>query len=221
MLNKFFSAVVIIYIFFTSYIYSTWQPISMVSSEQMLARHEMSLQKRYAVPSVNSVFQDNILLTLAYLSGDVKKREQIDWNTVRQPREFEIVLQPGETFAFHDDTLPEYKTKQLITTNAHFNASEGFITDGFLYGDGVCHLASLMNWVAKDAGLQVTAKVNHDFMPIPEIPKEYGTAIYATGDSSEIGKMQNLYIVNKFSEPVHFIFSYKNSELTISVSKEE
>ena len=184
-----------------------------VANQELLAQHGMSLADRYAVPSVNSVFRDNILLTVAYMSGAVKKPSDIKWDAIRKPFTYEMVLQPGEVFAFHDTLLPEFAGKKVVTTNVHFNSSEGFVSDGYLYGDGVCHFASLINWVATDAGLKVVAPVRHDFAKIPDIDRIYGTAIYS-GNAQ-----QNLYVENTFTKPVKMVFTYKNDTLTVAFYK--
>lgn len=189
------------------------------SNEHVLASHQMSLAKRYAVPSVNDVFKDNILLTFAYLSGDVTDPKKIDWAAVRKERTFDVTLQPGEVFAFHDDFLPEFKGKVVKTTNAHFDSQEGFKSDGYLVGDGVCHFASLINWAARDAGLKVVAPTNHDFAVIPEISREYGTAIYYSPGQSSVNQMQNLYVENTFDKPVRLAFEYSGDELRVTVYK--
>ncbi len=183
------------------------------SKSTLLAQHSMSLADRYAVPSVNTVFRDNILLTLAYMSGKVKNAHQINWNTIYQPTSYTLILQPKEVFAFHDAILPEYAGKKIVTTNAHFDASEGFVSDGYLYGDGVCHFASLINWVARDAGLQVVAPTPHNFAKIPDINPKFGTAIYAGAPE------QNLYVENTFNKPVKLVFVYENDTMTVSVYK--
>jgi len=139
------------------------------AAQQLLGKEKMSLGDRYAVSSVNDVFRDNILLTLAYMSGAVKNPSQINWDALHKSTIYTVTLQPGEVFAFHDDVLPEFAGKKIVTTNAHFGPSEGFRSDGYLYGDGVCHFASLINWAATDAGLKVVAPVRHDFARIPEI----------------------------------------------------
>jgi len=205
--------------------YSSFLPkVSSVQNQaqtqsQLLARHDMSLGDRYPIPSVNSVFKDNILLTLGYLSGSVKNQSQINWDTLHKDATYEIVLQPGEVFAFHDDVLPQFAGKKIITTNAHFGASEGFEYDGDLYGDGVCHLASLMNWVARDAGLEVVAPTPHNFAVIPDIDAKYGTAIYYAAGDTGTNEAQNLYIENTLNKPVQFVFTYKNNDLTFSIYK--
>lgn len=183
------------------------------SPSQLLAHQSMSLADRYAVPSVNDVFRDNILLTLAYMSGTVKNANQINWDVLHKPTTYTMTLQPGEVFAFHDAILPEFAGKRIVTTNAHFDGSEGFRSDGYLYGDGVCHFASLINWVARNAGLKVIAPTRHDFAKIPDIDPIYGTAIYA--GASE----QNLYVENTLNKPVKLVFSYANDTMTVSVYK--
>lgn len=186
---------------------------------QLLAQQGMSLDDRYPIPSVNSVFKDNILLTLNYLTGNVKNSSDINWDSVRKSATYEFTLQPGQVFAFHDDVLPQFAGKSIITTNANFGESEGFEYDGDLYGDGVCHLASLMNWVARDAGLEVVAPTRHDFAKIPEIDPKYGTAIYYAAGDTSANEAQNLYIENTLNKPVQFVFTYENDNLTLSIYK--
>jgi vancomycin resistance protein YoaR len=151
-----------------------------------------------------------MLLTLSYMQGKTPSR-QVSWKNIEKPALYSITLKPNESFAFHDSVLPEFKEKQVKTTNSHFNASEGFKSDGYLYGDGVCHLASLIYWVAKDAHLKALAPANHDFRAIPEIPKEYGVAIYASQNKSDMYAKQNLYITNTLSKTITIAFEYKNN----------
>lgn len=188
-------------------------------TQQVMATHSMSLATRYAVPSVNSVFRDNILLTMHYMSGKVKKASDIKWETIRKESRHEIVIPAGKAFAYHDNILPEFKGKVVATTNANFGPGDGFLTDGYLYGDGVCHLASLMNWAAQDAGLKVTALVNHDFARIPEVDRKYGTSIYYTPDGSRNTQRQNLYIENTTDKAVTMIVTYKNDTVSVSFVK--
>jgi hypothetical protein len=189
--------------------------------EQVLSQHAMSLEDRYPVQSVSDVFKDNILLTLYYLSGKVKDPSQINWDEIHKPFHYEMTLKPGEVFAFHNDVLPQYQGKTIVTTNATFGPSDGFRSDGYLYGDGVCHLASLINWAARDAGLSVNAPTNHNFAVIPEISREYGTAIYYSPGQSQTNEMQNLYVENNLQKPVHFVFDYKDGMLSVSVAEEK
>ncbi len=182
-----------------------------------IASRTMSLETRYAVPSVNTVFKDNILLTLSYMRGSVKNRGEIAWDEVEKPFTYEFELKPGEEFAFHDQIAAKYDGNVVKTTNAHFNYSDGFKSDGYLMGDGVCHLASLINWAARDAGLTSIAPHNHDFAVIPEVPKEYGVGIYALPGAVEASGQSNLYITNSKENPVKFIFDYKDGALTVSV----
>lgn len=188
--------------------------------EHVIGEHAMSLDTRYANQWVNNVFKDNILLNVAYLSGKVKKASDINWNEIRKPSTSEITLNPGDVFAYHDDILPEYKGKTITTQNSHFGAGDGYRSSGLLFGDGVCHLASLMNWAARDAGLTVVSKVNHNFANIPEVPREYGTSIYATGSNSTNGQMQNLYIENTKAHPVRIVFTYADNILKVSIEED-
>ncbi len=179
-----------------------------------LASRQFSLENRYAVASVNTVFKDNILLTLHYMSGDIKAKNQISWDNIEKPFQYTFTLQPNEKFAFHDGLLPKYEKGLVKTTNAHFNSMEGFKSDGYLVGDGVCHIASLMYWVAKDAGLEAYAPSNHNFAVIPDVPKEYGVAILSPLP------LGNLYITNNKDKPVTFEFKYDGTNLTVSVTED-
>lgn len=183
----------------------------------MLGEKKISLEKRYGDQFVNNVFKDNILLNLNYLSGKVARKEDINWNEIAKPMKYKFTLPSGKTFAFHEDVLPKYKKSLVKTTNARFNFDDGFKSDGYLVGDGVCHLASLMYWAAKDAGLDTYAPVNHDFKEIPEISREYGVAIYKAPGNSATSEMQNLYITNNKNNSIVFEFDYKNNDLKLSI----
>jgi len=179
----------------------------------------MSLEKRYGDVYVNGIFKDNILLNLRYMEGSVIEADKISWEAVKEPLKYEFSLKPGDTFAFHDTVLPEYEGNIDKTTNAHFNYQDGFKSDGYLYGDGVCHLASLIYWVAKDAGLEAQAPVNHNFANIPEIPKEYGVSISFRPGETYRSALQNLYITNNKDYPVIFVFEYDGKDLKIGVKE--
>lgn len=185
----------------------------------VLAEHEMSLSNRYPDPFVNGVFKDNILLNFAYLSDKVESREDINWDEIREPFKYEFKLEPKQTFAYHEDVLTQYKDSLVKTTKAHFNDLEGFKSDGYLMGDGVCHFASLIYWVAKDANLDAYAPSNHDFAIIPEISKEYGVAIYSHPDNKQVGQRQNLYITNNKEKAVTFKFEYDGDKVKVSVAE--
>lgn len=193
------------------------QLASPIVPQSTLASHEFSLNKRYPVPSVSDVFKDNILLNIAYLDGQVKSASDIQWDELEKPFHAEVKLDPGKVFAFHDDVLSEYKDKITLTSNAHFNAADGFKSDGYLFGDGVCHLASLLYWTAKDAGLDANAPTRHDFMAIPEISKEFGVSIYNNPFTKGTNAQQNLYITNNKSKAITFNFDYNGDKLKVSV----
>src|SRR3990167_2915500 len=173
-----------------------------------IAQRSFSLENRYDNKFVNDVFKDNILLTLKYLDGSVKDKKDISWENVGKPMRYEFTLKPGQAFAFHDQLLPEYARNVVKTTNAHFNSTDGFKSDGYLVGDGVCHLASLIYWAAKDAGLEAEAPTNHDFARIEEIQKEYGVAIYYTPGNSHNNSLQNLYIKNSKGRNIQILISF-------------
>lgn len=197
----------------------TFGQLASYTGETVLVSHEISLENRHAVTSVNEVFKDNILLNMAYLRGIVRSKEDVDWDEVKKPFIYEFRLNPGETFAFHDDTLPEYNDRIYRTTNAYFNASDGFKNSGYLYGDGVCHLASLMYWVARDVGLETNAPTNHNFRAILEIDREYGVSIYYHPGRTAANAKQNLYISNNRQNPITFKFDYNGEKLKLSVTE--
>ena len=189
------------------------QPQLTASRNVVLASHSFSMADRYGNSFVNGVFSDNILLTLHYMNGDIKAKNEVNWSTVEAPFKTEFTLNPGQEFAFHDKVLPTYSNDLVKTTNSHFNWAEGFKYDGDLVGDGVCHLASLMYWAAKDAGLTTYAPSNHNFAKINEVPKVYGVAIQSPLP------MGNLYIKNTLDKPVTFVFDYDGKNLNIDVTQ--
>lgn len=188
--------------------------------DRVLSIREISLANRQPDKFVNDVFKRNILLTLVYMDGKVSKEKQIDWENVKKAEKFEIRLSSNETFAFHEDVLPEYKGKVSKTTSAHFNYTDGFLSSGYLYGDGVCHLASLIYWAAIDAGLLIKAPTNHDFAQIPEIPKEFGVSIYYMPGNKYGNALQNLYITNNLKNPIVFRFDYEKDTLKLVIVKD-
>lgn len=182
----------------------------------VLATRSFSLDERQLDKTVNEVFKDNILLTLAYMNGQ-DQTEIVDWNKIRQSKSFTLTLPAGKTFAFHEDILPKYQGQVVKTTNAHFNFVERFKSDGYLTGDGVCHLASLIYWVARDAGLEAYAPTNHDFATIPQVPKEFGVSIYNLPGEQVTNANQNLYITNNLSKSVTFKFDYDGQNLKVTI----
>ena len=187
------------------------------SSNVALASRSFSLENRYNNAYVNDVFKDNILLTLNYMSGDVKSKNDVNWDNIEKPANFNFSLKPGEGFAFHDQILPQYAESIVKTTNAHFNYTDGFKSDGYLTGDGVCHLASLIYWAAKDAGLTSVSLASHDFAKINEVPKEYGVSIKSMPGAFANSANQNLYIINNRDKAVTFNFDYDGTNLTVTV----
>lgn len=188
------------------------QMVTPLTLENVLSSHEMSLEARYY-----PVQKENILLNLAYMDGRVIQKSDINWDEIKKPFSLEFRLEPGKTFAYHDDVLPEYKDSLVKTTQAHFIYGEGFKSAGYLVGDGVCHLASLIYWAALDAGLDAKAPTNHNFMAIPEIDKQYGVSIYANPQSKGSNTKQNLYITNNKDKAITFGFDYNGDKLKVSV----
>jgi hypothetical protein len=185
----------------------------LTSNKVALASQSFSLKNRYSTEYINDVFVDNILLTLLYMDNVIPKSQSVDWEVVRQDREVSFTLNPGETFAFHGKLNPNYENSDTVvkTTNSRFIASEGFRTSGKIYGDGVCHLASFINLVAIQAGLDVYAPVRHDFAVIPDVNRKIATSINSND------AIQNMYVTNSTSNPIEFIFSYNSESLEIRV----
>jgi hypothetical protein len=192
---------------------------TIVKTKQLASEH-ISLEKRYENRYINNVFKDNILLNLSYLAGKVTKKADIDWKEIEKPINYKFTLLPNETFAFHDDVLEKYRNSVVKTTNANFNYNDGFKSDGYLTGDGVCHFASLIYWASKIAGLDAYAPTSHNFAAIPEIDRKFGVSIYKVPGQSATSKLQNLYVTNNKNKPIAFNFSYKNDELKITISEE-
>lgn len=189
------------------------QPGLQADPTVVLASHSMSMENRYGNSFVNDVFKDNILLSVHYLAGDVKTKADVNWSQIEKPFKTEFILAPGQEFAFHEHTLPNYSKNVAKTMNSNFMWNEGYKSDGFLVGDGVCHIASIIYWAAKDAGLETYAPSNHNFAKINEVPKEYGVAIESP---SPLG---NLYITNTLDKPVTFVFDYDGINLSVSVTQ--
>lgn len=190
-----------------------------VYTQTELSSRTMSLNNRFGYSLPENAYKDNILLNLAYIEGVVKSKSDIDWNKLKQAKTIEITLEPGQLFAYHDIIDPKYNKENIKTVHTNFGAGDGYKFSDGLYGMGVCHLASLMHWAALDAGLESIAPTNHDFFPIPEIPKEYGVAIYSSPDSIAASAQQNLYIRNNFNTKVTFKFDFDGDNLKISVIK--
>lgn len=196
-------------------------PILHPASEKskLLSVREMSLLNRQPDAWVNDVFKKNILLTIAYAQHKVRNSSDISWKEVEKPFTYNLVLKPHELFAFHDGVLPQYKNKVGYTMNAHFNYQEGFMYDGYLVGDGVCHLASLLYWTAKDAKLEAIAPTSHDFAHIESVPKEFGVSIFDLPGQEYSSALQNLYLTNNRTHPIQIEFIYNGKTLRVAISE--
>jgi hypothetical protein len=180
---------------------------------------QYSLSDRYGNSFVNDVFADNILLSLAYLRGIADSHEKISWEAVRKPFIYHFSLKPGETFAFHDDVLPQFRDQVTLTTNAHFTAQEGFKSDGYLIGDGVCHLASFLRVAALRAGLLVLSPTRHDFAAIADVAPVDAVTIYYDPKNPAQSANKNLYITNNKIHDITFLFDYRDRVLSIKVAE--
>lgn len=196
----------------------------MAQESKTLATHELDLTTRLPEAFGSEVFADNILLALHYLKSDVQALKTsetingpstIDWDRARAPFEVNFTLKPGEVFAYHANVLPAFNAV-AYTMNSRFFIDEGYKSLAGLGGNGVCHLASLINWTAQDAGLEVTSRVNHDFYPVPGVPREYGSSIFYAKEGSN-SQNQNLYIKNNLEKPVEFIFKADSKKVELAI----
>lgn len=194
-------------------------PTPISNGPRVLAEKSFSLSDRYPNPGVNEVFVDNMALTLHYLKEDIDKppTNPENWKKVKEPFKASFKLKPGEAFAFQDDIYPEFKSKVVKTTKANFNSQQGFRSSGWLVGDGVCQLASFINWTAREAGLEVLAPTNHNFAPIPDVPKEFGTSIFYQPGATLTNAQQNLYVTNNKDKEITFNFTVTQDKLTLTV----
>lgn len=175
----------------------------LVEESHILASESLDLNRRAPVESVNEGFKENILIALDHL-------KRINNGT--------LILQPGEVFAFHENIAPQFQGEKVITQESGFGVKDGYKVVAGLPGNGVCHLASLMNKVAREAGLAVTAAVDHDFAAIPGIEREYGTSIYFMPGGGRNSANQNLYLKNTLNFPVKLDFSLEGEELQFAIS---
>jgi hypothetical protein len=182
-----------------------------IPREEVLAEHVLNLNERLPDSEFgNEVFKYNILLALKYIEADPDLPDSFT---------AEVELQPGEVFAFQENLLPEFEKKTVKTGWSKYVAQEGYKPLAGLYGNGVCHLASLINWVASDAGLKVTAPANHNFWPVPGVPKEYGTAIRYLADGGWKTENQNLYVENIFDYPIKLVFNCSSDKVELKIIK--
>lgn len=188
----------------TPLVSSSAQLTSAQTELESLALGGIDLSQRHPNAQINEGFKENILLNLDFLN---------------QAGNGKIVLQPGEVFAFHKNILPEFNENTVVTQESEYRPKEGYKLVAGLYGNGVCHLASLMNWVASEAGLAVTAQVNHNFAPVPGIDKKYGTSIKFYPNIGGTSERQNLYIRNNQDLPVLFSFKLEGNWLWFSILK--
>lgn len=163
--------------------------------------------------------RDNILLTIGYIRGIVTDGQNVNWEEVKKPFTYSFELKPTEAYAFQKDALPSYEADIVKTIDVNFAGQNGFKHDGYLMGDGVCHLASLFYWAALDAGLDTHAPTNHDFMAIPEVPREYGVSIYSTPGQKNANAQQNLYVRNNTESTIKFEITYDGRNLEAKVFK--
>jgi hypothetical protein len=212
----------------TSLLFNTATPSSFLTAGQagilveknqkvLLASESLDLSYRYPVESVSKGFKENILVNLYHFSqigsdtpyegiGSLEAQEKL-------PDTFSITLKPNEVFAFHDKILAQYKEDKVLAPKSKYGSRDGYLLISGLYGNGVCHLATLMNWVASETDLEVTALTRHDFAKIPGTDPKLGTSI-SYGNSPE---RQNLYIKNNKPSSVVLEFKIEGDNLFFSI----
>jgi vancomycin resistance protein YoaR len=173
------------------------------AQQETLSEGVLDLSTRNPSEAINQGFKENILVNLDYLYKDRAR----------------IIIRPGEVFAFHKNIHPDFRGSVIVTQESEYKASEGYKLIAGLYGNGVCHLATLMNYAASQAGLEVTAMVSHDFAPVPGIDRKYGTSIKFSPNIGGTSERQNLYIKNTKDYPVEFKFSQQGDVLKFAVVK--
>ncbi len=187
-------------------------PVFVVEQKEVLSSRTLDLKTRLPNEYGASVFADNILLALQYLKNPIAAKAMVGkWDKIREPFTVEFTLKPGETFAFHETVLPEFKNPTVVL-KSKFYMDEGYKELGGLGGNGVCHLASLINWAAKTANLETTVLVNHDFYPVPGVPLENGTSIFSSDPR------QNLYIKNNQTDPITFKFEADEQKVKLEIT---
>jgi len=191
---------------------------------QVLAESEIDLSKRWPEKGVNDGFRENILLALCYL-----KMSQIDPNfepniggqeedLCEESFKVEFELGPGEMFALHKNIVRKYRDKIVKTMESEFLTTQGYKSVSGLGGNGVCHLASLINWAASEAELEVLAPTDHGFAEIEGVPRKYWTSIRYQ-ESGGNSQRQNLYVVNNKDYKVRFLFEKKGEGLSLKILK--
>ena len=179
-----------------------------MENETILSSESMDLTSRYPVESIGTGFAENILIALSYFASEDEEGKEI------LPDSFSLVLRPEDVFAFHKKgVLSEFKDSKIVSQESDFTTNYGYKVVAGLGGNGVCHLASLINKAALKAGLEVVAPVNHNFASIPGIEKEYGVSI-STRNAPD---RQNLYIKNSFEYPVEMRFVVTDNVLTVEI----
>jgi len=193
------------------------EPLSYSQEEaHLLSQRRLDLTILGQGSVATEILADNIRLNLHYLKGgELPQPKEINWPKIREPFTVTFSLKPGEVFAFHDQVLQQYEGRTIKTQPSHFGNADGYKTLT-LPGSGVCYLASLINWAATEAGLEITALANHDFEPVPGVPRQYGTSIFYDGASAN-SRRQNLYVTNRLSGPVTFHFEVTREEVVLSI----
>jgi len=198
---------------------------------ELLAKAQINLSKRWPEESINEGFRYNILLSLWYLKMAQKepnfepKVEDSPPSCLDPPAggTSGVLLLPGEVFAFHRNVNAKYAkvaqdAKNAKTMNSEFLVEQGYKSVMGLGGNGVCHLASLINWAASEAGLKVLAPTDHAFAEIPGVPRDYWTSIKYQQNSAN-SQLQNLYIINNKDFTVRFLFEKNGNNLILKILK--
>ena len=200
-------------------------PMAESEFHQVISQTKFDLSRRWENEGVSQGFEDNIILALYYLkepNQEPVKKTPLKHEEIEKlaPDDFsvEFELKPGQAFAFHNNILPEYQNRVVKTMESQFMTYQGYRVVSGLGGNGVCHLASLINWAASEAGLAVEARADHSFARIEGVPREYWTSIRYS-QSGGNSQNQNLYIVNNQDFTVRFVFKRMGNELELRLEK--
>lgn len=159
---------------------------------QLLTTRMMSLGNRHLSSEINAIWAKNILLAVSRISP-------LDAGRLKEDPTFlgSIQMVPDAEFSFVKEAGPTLTEK------------DGFLSDGILPGNGVCHLASLINWALEDAsisGIEINNVVPHS-APIPGIPNNRAVSILSADPK------QDLVIKNKGKVTLELVFRYVGANI--------
>jgi len=97
-------------------------------------------------------FKDNILLAVNYATNSKINPTNIDWEKIDSQYKGTLTLNRVKHLLSMTMSCRNSPEKWLSLLMLILIRRKDLKSDGYLVGDGVCHLASILYWVAKDAG---------------------------------------------------------------------